>query len=77
MRADPDLRVAVSLERRELRVGGGDPVPFEIDGFARECLLRGVDQLGFLVEQLDEIRAWEAARAPRVDTRRAAPRNPA
>ena len=69
VREDPSLEVGVSLERREVRIGNGDPIPFEIDSFSRECLLRGLDQLGFLVEQLDSIEAWEAQREPRIDTR--------
>ena len=26
-------------------------LPFEMDGFARTCLLQGVDQLGYLLKQ--------------------------
>ncbi len=69
VRRDPAVELAVSLERRELRLADGDPESFEVDGFARQCMLKGVDQLGYLLEQLDEIAAWEAAHPPRVDTR--------
>lgn len=71
VRGSPALEVGVSLERREIRIGDGDAAPFEIDAFSRECLLRGVDQLGFLLERLGEIDAWEAGQEPRFDTRAA------
>lgn len=79
VRQGPALEVGVSLERREIQIGNDsdDAVPFEIDAFSRECLLRGLDQLGFLLEQIDEIDAWEADHQPRFDTRAPTPRTPA
>jgi 3-isopropylmalate/(R)-2-methylmalate dehydratase small subunit len=38
-------------------------VEFPIDGFARYCLLNGVDQLGFLLNQSDAITRFEQGRA--------------
>ena len=35
---------------------------FEIDDFARECLLGGVDSLGYLLAKSDAIGAFEARR---------------
>jgi 3-isopropylmalate/(R)-2-methylmalate dehydratase small subunit len=37
--------------------------PFEIDRFARRCLLDGVDQLGYLLRQIPAIERWEEANA--------------
>jgi 3-isopropylmalate/(R)-2-methylmalate dehydratase small subunit len=67
--ADPELRLAIDLERRVVEAPGGEPVPFRIDAFARTCLLQGVDQLGYLLEQLPAIAAWEAAQPTGIDTR--------
>ena len=69
--ADPRLRIAVDLERRVVEVPDRPDVPFQIDAFARTCLLHGVDQLGFLLEQVPSVAAWEAAQPARFDTRRA------
>ena len=38
-------------------------VGFPIDGFARYCLLNGIDQLGFLQKHRDEIRQFEETRS--------------
>jgi 3-isopropylmalate/(R)-2-methylmalate dehydratase small subunit len=35
-------------------------VKFPIDPFARYCLLNGVDELGFLLQQQEKIAAYEA-----------------
>ena len=43
-------------------------VGFEIDPFARACLLEGVDSFGFLLNRLGAVEAFEATR----DTRAAA-----
>ncbi len=73
VQSDPTLEVAVMLEDQAIRLPDGDVVAFEIDGFSKHCLLRGLDQLGFLTEQLPAIEAWEAERPPKVDTRSPAP----
>jgi 3-isopropylmalate/(R)-2-methylmalate dehydratase small subunit len=69
---DPEARVRVDLEAGVLRLPGGDPasgeIPIPIDPFPRECLLRGLDQMGYLLERDEEISAYEAARPlPEID----------
>jgi 3-isopropylmalate/(R)-2-methylmalate dehydratase small subunit len=44
-------------------------VPFAIDPFARQCLLEGVDELGYILQQDAAIAAYEARRPPSFDTR--------
>lgn len=58
--ADPGGRVAIDLERCEIIAGNEPPVAFEIDPFARRCLLDGVDTMGWLLQQIPEIEAFEA-----------------
>jgi 3-isopropylmalate/(R)-2-methylmalate dehydratase small subunit len=56
--ASPGLAVSIDLEACTL--GFGDArVKFEIDPFARRCLLQGVDELGFLLSQEPAIAAFE------------------
>ena len=57
--ADPGGRVSVDLERCELTVGNEPPVAFSVEPFARRCLLDGVDTLGWLMERLPAIEAYE------------------
>ena len=59
---DPTAEVAVDLERQLVR-GEGFDYPFVIDLFAREMLLKGLDEIA-LVERHDaDIGAYEKSRA--------------
>ena len=51
--------VEVDLSARELRLPDGGRIGFAIDAFARECLLRGVDELGYLLAHAGAIDAFE------------------
>lgn len=66
---DPETTVTVDLERQRVVLPGGRAVGFPIDGFAKYCLVNGVDQLGFLQQQADEVAAYEAATPTTVNTR--------
>jgi 3-isopropylmalate/(R)-2-methylmalate dehydratase small subunit len=61
--SQPGLRITVDLETNTISAGNDAPVSFEIEPFARACLLEGVDQLGYLLKRSDAIAAYEAARA--------------
>jgi 3-isopropylmalate/(R)-2-methylmalate dehydratase small subunit len=58
---DPTVKVTVDLEKQEVR-GEGFAYPFEIDGFARECLLGGLDEIGLVEKHASDIGAFEARR---------------
>ena len=59
---DPTVQVAVDLESQEVR-GDGFSYRFDIDPFARQMLLGGLDEIS-LVEQHDaDIAAYEKGRA--------------
>lgn len=66
---DPGCVARIDLEGQTLTVPSGDEITFEVDSFAKQCLLRGTDQLGLLLEQLPAIEAFEAERSARVATR--------
>jgi 3-isopropylmalate/(R)-2-methylmalate dehydratase small subunit len=57
---NPGIEVTVDLESLTVSVAGRDPVPFQVDRFARYCLLNGLDQLGFLTEHAADIEQYEA-----------------
>lgn len=65
---DPTSQVSVDLAAQTLTLPDGRAVTFPIDGFAKYCLLNGVDQLGFLLNLDAEIQAYESANAARVNT---------
>jgi 3-isopropylmalate/(R)-2-methylmalate dehydratase small subunit len=66
--AGPSVQVTVDLASQTLRLPDGEAVTFPIDGFARDCLLEGVDQLGYLLKHGAQISAYEQTHAARVDT---------
>jgi 3-isopropylmalate/(R)-2-methylmalate dehydratase small subunit len=47
-------------------------VTFPVDEFAKQCMLNGVDELGYILKQEDAIKAYEAKRELTVDTNVAA-----
>jgi len=59
---DPTAIVTVDLEKQEVR-GEGFTYGFEIDAFARECLLGGLDEIGLVERHEAEITAYEAKRS--------------
>ena len=60
---DPTTRAAVDLEKLTVTAAGFSE-RFEIDGFARECLLNGWDDVGFTLRHEDAISAFERRREP-------------
>jgi 3-isopropylmalate/(R)-2-methylmalate dehydratase small subunit len=57
---DPEATLTVDLEAQSLVLPGGRAVEFPVDSFARHCLLNGVDELGFILQQESAIAAYEA-----------------
>ncbi len=61
--AHPGAPVSIDLESCRLRAGDAVDTTFEIESFARYCLLNGVDPLGYLLSRLPDIECYEAGRA--------------
>jgi 3-isopropylmalate/(R)-2-methylmalate dehydratase small subunit len=57
--ADPSAEVTVDLAAQAVTLPGGRKVTFPIDGFARTCLLEGVDELGYILKHDGQIAAHE------------------
>lgn len=56
---DPELELSIDLETQSVILPDGRRVSFPIDPFSRECLLNGVDELGYLLRQSDSIEQYE------------------
>ncbi|NJP06466.1 MAG: 3-isopropylmalate dehydratase small subunit [Chloroflexaceae bacterium] len=65
---DPETTLTIDLDQQTLTLPGGQQVPFPIDGFARHCLLNGIDQMGFLLQQDSIIATYETAHTSRIQT---------
>jgi 3-isopropylmalate/(R)-2-methylmalate dehydratase small subunit len=61
--ASPEAKLTIDLASQTISLPDGEKVGFDIDGFAKTCLLNGVDELGYLLGMEDEIAAYEAAMA--------------
>jgi 3-isopropylmalate/(R)-2-methylmalate dehydratase small subunit len=59
-RADPKASLTVDLPGQLLSLSGQPLASFAIDPFAKECLVHGVDELGYLLERLSDIERHEA-----------------
>lgn len=59
--ANPGSEVTIDVASTTLTLGDGTQVKFPLEGFARYCLLNGVDELGFLLSKHDAISAYEKA----------------
>jgi 3-isopropylmalate/(R)-2-methylmalate dehydratase small subunit len=55
----PGAEISIDLASSTLTLPGGGQVRFPIEAFSRYCLLNGVDELGFLLERMGEIKAYE------------------
>ncbi|MGI6855589.1 3-isopropylmalate dehydratase small subunit [Mesorhizobium sp. 1B3] len=59
----PDAQVTVDLETSELMLPGNlGTHPIVIEAFARDCILRGLDEMEMTITYLEQIEAFEAAR---------------
>ncbi len=60
--------VKVDLAAQTLTLPGGRAVEFPVDGFAKHCLLEGIDELGYILQQEPAIAAFEAAHPAPINT---------
>jgi 3-isopropylmalate/(R)-2-methylmalate dehydratase small subunit len=67
--ARPESVLTIDLVSERVTLSDGRSVGFAIDGFARRCLLNGVDEIGYVVQQESAIAAFEARHPAAIDTR--------
>ncbi|ABS26079.1 3-isopropylmalate dehydratase small subunit [Anaeromyxobacter sp. Fw109-5] len=57
--AAPGASVRIDLASQTISLPDGSTASFPLDGFAKYCLMNGVDELGFLLSQEESIAAFE------------------
>ena len=57
--ANPGIELDIDVAAATVALPDGRRFAFPIDGFARTCLLEGVDQLGYLLKQSASIQTYE------------------
>ena len=60
---NPGVLVDIDVAASTLTLPNGQSVDFPIDEFARYCLIEGIDQLGYLQQQLQKIDSFEEKRS--------------
>jgi 3-isopropylmalate/(R)-2-methylmalate dehydratase small subunit len=65
---NPESTVKVDLAAQTITLEDGRSVEFPVDAFAKHCLLEGVDELGYILQQESAIAAFEARRAGSINT---------
>ena len=66
--ADPNVQVTVDLVSQTLTLPDGKQITFAVDEFSKQCLLEGVDELGYILKQEPAIAAFEAKRIGTLNT---------
>jgi len=66
---NPDLEITIDLPTQRVVLEDGSAIGFAIDPFSKHCLLNGVDQLGFLLDQLPAVERFETSHGARIDSR--------
>jgi 3-isopropylmalate/(R)-2-methylmalate dehydratase small subunit len=60
IRQDPKMEVEVDLPRQTVtNKATGRQEHFDINGYKKHCLMNGLDDIDFLVENKDKIEQWE------------------
>src|SRR5580692_5481940 len=65
---NPNVIVKVDLRSQTLALPGGRKVEFPVDGFAKHCLLEGIDELGYILQQEPAIAAFETDHPEPINT---------
>jgi 3-isopropylmalate/(R)-2-methylmalate dehydratase small subunit len=67
--ADQQAEIEIDLATQTLTTPGGKKVSFPVDEFSKQCLLKGVDELGYIASKEAAIAAYEKRRIGSIDTR--------
>jgi 3-isopropylmalate/(R)-2-methylmalate dehydratase small subunit len=59
VRATPGYELEIDLASQQIRKPGGGVIPFDIEPFKKECLLKGLDQIGLTLLHEDKITQFE------------------
>lgn len=58
--ANPGYRLQVDLTAQRLTTPSGRVLEFSIDPFRKDCLLRGLDDIGLTMQLVEQIKAYES-----------------
>lgn len=65
---NPGQELSVDLAAQTLQLPNGRKVEFPVDAFSKHCLLEGIDELGYILQQEAAIAAFEAGHPHTLNT---------
>ena len=66
--ADASMKLTIDLASQTLTLPDGETVQFAVDPFSKNCMLQGVDEIGYILKQLGAVEAFEATRLGGLNT---------
>jgi 3-isopropylmalate/(R)-2-methylmalate dehydratase small subunit len=66
--ADPGAKVKIDLPAQTLTTPSGRTVEFPVDPFSKHCLVNGVDEMGYILQNAPAIAAYESQRVGSIDS---------
>ena len=60
-----NAKITVDLERQRITAADGRTIAFDIDPFAKQCLMEGLDDIGLTLKKESRIAAFESTQKPR------------
>ena len=60
--AAPGFELRIDLPQQYINLPDGSTIAFEVDAFKKDCLIRGLDDIGLTLQRTDEIKAYEQQR---------------
>jgi 3-isopropylmalate/(R)-2-methylmalate dehydratase small subunit len=60
---EPETTIHIDLENQTVTLPDGQAMKFDIDPFRKMCLLRGLDDMGYLLDKVEAIQQFEATPA--------------
>jgi 3-isopropylmalate/(R)-2-methylmalate dehydratase small subunit len=66
--ANPTAPVKIDLSTQTLTLPNGRAIEFPVDPFAKHCLLEGIDELGYILQQALAIKLFETAHPAPINT---------
>ncbi len=61
IQTEPALSVTIDLLTQTVTIPGEPTASFDVDPYRKECLLNGLDDIGYTLQSLDTIKTFEAA----------------
>ena len=59
---NPGASITIDVEQQLVELPDGRKIEFPIESFARHCIINGIDQTGYLMQNLENIEAFERNR---------------